>query len=211
MKILDDLNWRYAAKQMIRKEVSKEKLDTILEAIRLAPTSLGLQIFKVIVIKNQELKDRIFKEAAQRQEMIPNSSHLLVFAAKTNPSRQDIDDFAEQMSIQRSIPLDTLDGFKGAYGAFMDSLSDDKKIEWSSRQTYIAMSYATIAAANQRVDCTPVEGFDPKIVNEILDLNSQNLTATLLLPLGYRDESTDYLVNAKKIRKSFDEMFVFKN
>lgn len=211
MKLLNDLNWRYAAKQMIEKEVPKEKLDIILEAIRLAPTSLGLQIFKVFVIKNKELKNRIFTEAAQRQEMIPNSSHLLVFAAKTNPSSEDINEYAEQMSIQREIPLESLKGFKDAYGSFLDSMSDTSKIEWSSRQTYIAMSYATVAAANQEIDCTPIEGFNPDIVNEILDLKSQNLTATLLLPLGYRDESIDYLVKAKKIRKNYDELFVLKD
>ena len=56
MELLDKLNWRYAAKAMNGKKVAQEKIDNIIEAISLAPTSSGLQPFEVMVITNQEMK-----------------------------------------------------------------------------------------------------------------------------------------------------------
>lgn len=210
MSLIEDLNWRYAAKHMVEKEMPEEKLNVILEAIRLAPTSLGLQLFQVIVIKDKDLKNKIFAEAAQHQEMIPNSSYLLVFAAKTNASSADLNEYAELTAQIRNVPVESLDRLKAAYGSFLDGMPAEQKIEWSAKQTYIAMSYATVAAANEGIDCTPVEGFNPQIVDEILDLKSQNLTSTLLLPLGYRNEEIDYLANSKKVRKSIEQLVVYK-
>jgi nitroreductase len=80
MELLEKLRWRYAAKAMNGEKVSKEKIDNIIEAISLAPTSSGLQPFEVIVITNQEIKDKI-KPVAWNQSVVSDCSHLFVFAA----------------------------------------------------------------------------------------------------------------------------------
>ena len=80
MELLDILNWRYAAKAMNGKKVPQEKIDNIIEAISLSPTSSGLQPFEIIVITNQELKEKI-RPISWNQSVITDCSHLVVFAA----------------------------------------------------------------------------------------------------------------------------------
>jgi nitroreductase/dihydropteridine reductase len=208
MSLIEDLNWRYACKQMNNKEVDIEKIDTILEAIRLAPTSMGLQAFKVLLITDKALKEKIFAEAATRQKMIPDCSHLLVFAAYTKITETDVDNYMQLIADTRNVSVESLSSFKDAHKDIL-AMTDMEKTNWTSRQTYIAMAYATVAAANLKVDATPIEGFNIHAINKILDLPSKNLTATLLLPLGYKDEEKDYLVKAKKVRKDAKDIFIY--
>jgi nitroreductase len=72
----------------------------------------------------------------------------------------------------------------------------------AAKQSYIGLGTALIAAAEQEVDATPMEGFNPKAVDEILDLASRGLRSTVLLPLGYREADKDWLVNMKKVRRT---------
>lgn len=209
MNLIDDLNWRYACKIMNGETVSDDKLDTILESIRLAPTSMGMQMFKVFALKDRAIIDKITKEAASAQHMIPGCSVLLVFAAYTEMNQAIIDEFIDRMGKTRDITGEHLEQYRARWSEAILGLSGQDLINWTSKQTYIAMAYATVAAANLRVDSTPVEGFDSSKVDEILNLNQQNLTSTLLLPLGYRDIETDRLANQPKVRKETKDLFVF--
>lgn len=74
----------------------------------------------------------------------------------------------------------------------------------AARQAYIALGIALIAAAEQEVDSTPMEGFDPYAVDKILGLKARSLRSVVLLPLGYRDEGSDWLLPMGKVRKSRD-------
>lgn len=209
MGLIEDLNWRHACKQMNGREVEQDKVDTILEAINLAPTSMGLQAFKVFVIKDKELINTIFEKAADRQRMLPNCSQLLVFAAYTKIKEADVDEYLKLIAKTRNVTWESLADFKAMFAGIL-SMSEMEATNWTSRQTYIAMGYATVAAATLGVDSTPIEGFSIHALNKILDLPSQNLTATLMLPLGYMDEENDYLANAAKVRKSTTDLFINK-
>ncbi|MDR3387047.1 MAG: nitroreductase family protein, partial [Rudaea sp.] len=71
----------------------------------------------------------------------------------------------------------------------------------AARQAYIGLGVALVAAADEAVDSTPIEGFDPAAVDDILHLRARGLRSVLLLPLGYREADKDWLVNLKKVRR----------
>ena len=208
MNLLDKLNWRYATKRMNGTKVPQEKVDKILEAIRLAPTSFGLQPFKVIVIESPELREKIFNEACP-QPQIKEGSHVLVFAANKNVSAEQVDEYMDLIAETRSIPVESLNDFKAMFGGIVAGSAEQNFI-WSAHQAYLAFGVGVVAAANEEVDATPMEGFNSQALDKVLGLAEQNLGSTTILTLGYRDEANDYLVNAAKVRKSKSTLFDFK-
>ena len=207
MTLIDKLNWRYATKRMNGMKVPQEKIDRILEAIRLSPTSFGLQPFKVIVVEDPELRERIYNEACQ-QPQIKEASHILVFAASKNVSAAQVNDFMELIATTRNIPVETLSGFRAAFDSIVSG-SADQNFVWTARQTYIAFGVGIVAAMNEDIDATPMEGFSTEALDKILGLAEQNLGSTTILSLGYRDEKTDSLIHAAKVRKSKSALFEF--
>jgi len=207
MTLIDKLNWRYATKRMNGTKVPQEKIDRILEAIRLSPTSFGLQPFKVIVVEDQALRERIYNEACQ-QPQIKEASHILVFAASKNVSAAQVNDYMELIATTRDIPVETLSGFRAAFDGIVAG-SADQNFVWTARQAYIAFGVGIVAAMNEDVDATPMEGFSTEALDKILGLAEQNLGSTTILSLGYRDEKTDTLVHAAKVRKSKSALFQF--
>jgi nitroreductase/dihydropteridine reductase len=203
--LIDQLNWRYATKKMdANKVVPQEKVDAIIEAIRLAPTSSGTQPFELIVVTNPEKLAEI-RAAASDQAQITDGSHLLVFAAWDNYTADRIDEVVDLVTQERGeLPM------LNAYYENLKSnyLPRDASVnyEHAARQAYIALGIAMVAAAEQEVDSTPMEGFDPSKVDEILDLKARGLRSVVLLPLGYRDASGDWLLSMKKVRKSVETM-----
>lgn len=208
MNLTESLKWRYATKKMNRTKVSQEKVDTILEAIRLAPTSFGLQPFKVFVIENDALKNEIFDKACQ-QPQVKDASHVLVFAANKKVSAQQVDEYMQAIATTRSMPIEGLNDFKAMFAGIIAG-SAEQNFVWTARQAYIAFGVGIVAAAVEQVDATPMEGFNPAALDEILGLAEQNLGSTTLLTLGYRDEAADYLASAPKVRKSKEELFIVK-
>lgn len=202
MKTLSDhLNWRYATKKMDpTKAVPPEKIEAIIEAVRMAPTSSGLQPFELIVVTNRELRAKI-AEASYGQTQVADGSHLFVFAAWDNYTAERIDEVV-QMSVEARGDLPSLrayyDNLKANY------LPRDPEINYAhaARQAYIALGVALIAAAEQEVDSTPMEGFDPDAVDAILGLKERGLRSVVMMPVGYRDKDGDWLLPMSKVRKS---------
>ena len=207
MNLVDKLNWRYATKRMNGTKVPQEKIDRILEAIRLSPTSFGLQPFKVIVVEDAALRERIYNEACQ-QPQIKEASHILIFAANKNVSAGLVDDYMQLIAATREIPVEGLSGFRAAFDGIVSGTAEQNFV-WTARQAYIAFGVGIVAATNEDVDATPMEGFSTESLDKILGLAEQNLSATTILTLGYRDEKTDTLVNAAKVRKSKSALFKF--
>jgi len=206
MTLIEQLNWRYSAKKMNGTKVPKEKIDNILEAIRLAPTSYGMQEFKVFVIESKELLEKIYKEACQQTQVL-ECSHLLVFAATKKIKNDNINAYLQSVANNRNLELSALDGFKSMLNGLVES-SEEKNFIYTSKQTYIALGYATIAAAIEQVDATPIEGFNPRAMDEILDLKNQNLGSVTLMTIGYRDVENDKYLYFPKLRKKADDIFI---
>jgi nitroreductase len=204
---LNNQNWRYATKKFdASKKISPDDLNILKEAIRLSSSSYGLQPYKVIIVENPELRSRL-QPAAWGQSQIVDASHLFVFANETDLGAESVDDLLKLTSKTRNTPIETLAG----YGNFMKStiakLSAEAKNIWTAKQTYLALGNLLNAAAELKIDITPMEGFDPNQVNEILGLNSLNLNATLMATVGYRHEE-DATQFYKKVRKSNEDLFI---
>ena len=204
MSLLETLKWRYATKRMNGTKVPAEKIESILEAIQLTPTSYGLQAFKAIVIENEALKEQIFTEACQ-QPQIKESSHIIVFAANKNVDAKQADDHIQLIADTRGIPAESLAGYRSMLELKVTE-NEERNFIWTSKQTYIALGIAMVAAAEVKVDATPIEGFNPSALDKILGLSEQNLGSVTILALGYRDEANDRLASAQKVRKSKESL-----
>ena len=206
MELLNALEWRYASKKMNGKKVPDEKIEKILEAVRLAPSSIGLQPYSVIIITDPELKKQILPIANNQQQII-DSSHLLVFAAWDKITTERIEDFIKLNAVTRNVSAESLDTLKNKL-INISKRSDEENFEWAARQTYIAFATGIAAAAEERVDATPMEGFNHVALDELLSLKTKGLRSLTLLPLGYREIEKDWLVNLPKVRREKGKLFI---
>ncbi|OAO01777.1 NAD(P)H-dependent oxidoreductase [Sphingomonadales bacterium EhC05] len=203
--LIELLNWRYATKKMDpAKAVPQEKVDAIVEAVRMAPTSSGTQPFELILATNPDVLAEV-QAAAGDQSPVTDGSHLLVFAAWDNYTDERIDEVTKlNIDARGEIPL--IHEYYGNLKASYVPRETEINYAHAARQAYIAVGIALVAAAEQEVDSTPMEGFDPDAVDKILGLRERGLRSVVLLPLGYRDPAGDWLLPMAKVRKSRETM-----
>ncbi|MCZ4245318.1 nitroreductase family protein [Pedobacter punctiformis] len=207
MSLINALNWRYAVKKMNGQPVAQEKVDKIIAAAHLAPTSSGLQPFKVIVVTNQELKEKIAPIAFNQSQVI-DSSHLLIFAANENYTEEGIDHVFSRMNAERGLPDSGTDAYKAQLKGMILSRTAEENFNHAARQAYIGFGIAIAEAAILEVDATPMEGFNGPELDKFLGLDKQGLRSVTLLPLGHRDPEGDWLVNLKKVRTPLNEFLI---
>lgn len=207
MSTLTHLKWRYATKRMNGQKVPAEKLENILEAIQLAPTSIGLQPFSVIVVEDPEVRAKI-APAIYNQPQITEGSHVLVFAAWKEYSAENVEKYLNHIASLRGIPVESLEGMRNMITGAISGKTPEQLLNWNSRQAYIALGFGLVAAAQEQVDATPMEGFDPDALDVALGLSEKGLRSTVILTLGYRDAEKDYLNGAAKVRRDKEELFI---
>ena len=199
--LIQKLQWRYAAKKMNpAKAVPQEKVDRILEAIRLTATSSGLQPYEVFVVTSKEVRERI-KPIAWNQEQVTDSSHLLVFAAWDNYTADRINTMFDLVNTERGFKNEGWENYRQMLLGMYPQRDAEVNYQHAARQAYIGLGTALIAAAEEQVDATPMEGFDPKALDDILGLKARGLRSVAILPLGYRADEGDWLVSLKKVRR----------
>lgn len=203
--LLDKLKWRYAAKAMNGQKVSQDKVDRILDAAILAPTSSGLQPFEILVVTNQEIKEKI-RAIGWNQSVITDCSHLLVFAAWDTYTAERINTMFDLTNEVRGFKNEGWENYRQMLLSSYPQKDPEVNFQHAARQAYIAFSQSIAQAAFEGVDTTPIEGFDPNEVDKILNLKEKGLRSCVLLPLGYRDAENDWLVNLVKVRKSKEDM-----
>ncbi|MBB6611155.1 nitroreductase family protein [Pontibacter sp. Tf4] len=207
MTLINHLNWRYATKRMTGEQVPQEKIDYILEATRLSASSMGLQPYTVLVVEDKDLRTQIQK-VAYNQPQIVEASHLLIFAAWDKVTEADVDAYMQNIAEVRQIPVESLADFKSSLMNSVVNRTQEQQYEWAARQTYIALGTALAAAAEQGVDATPMEGFAPDALDELLNLKEKGLRSVTLMPIGYRNTEADFLATAKKVRREKEQLFV---
>ncbi|MEJ2003012.1 MAG: nitroreductase family protein [Maritimibacter sp.] len=197
----EKLNWRYATKKMDpSRAVPEDKVERILEAVRLAPTSSGLQPFEVIVVKNPEMRAKM-AEVANGQQQLVDGSHVLVFAAWDNYTEARIDEIKDRTHAERGVVSEGLEQYYAMLKGVYLPRTAEVNFEHAARQAYIGLGLAVTAAAFEEVDATPMEGFDPAAMDALLGLTERGLRSVSILPLGYRDLEGDWLAGLKKIRR----------
>lgn len=199
--LIQKLKWRYATKKMNpAKAVPQEKVDRILEAIRLTATSSGLQPYEVLVVTNAEIREKI-KAIGWNQAQITEGSHLLVFAAWDNYTAERINMMFDLTNDERGFKNEGWENYRNMLLSTYPARDAETNYQHAARQAYIGLGTALVAAAEEQVDSTPMEGFDPAALDEILGLRAKGLRSVVILPLGYREEDKDWLVNLKKVRR----------
>ena len=205
--LLDNLNWRYATKKFdATKKISSEDLNTLKEAVRLAASSYGLQPYKVVIVENPEIREQL-KAAAYGQTQITDASQIFIFANDLNAGAESVDAYIKNISETRGVPADALAGFADMMKGTIANLSQDAKNIWTAKQTYIALGTLLAAAAELKIDATPMEGFNAAAFNEILGFDKLGLNASVIATVGYRHGEDD-TQHYKKVRKSHEELFI---
>lgn len=203
---IENQNWRYATKKFnSEKKISNSDLEILKEAIQLSSSSYGLQPYKVLIIENEEIRKQL-QPASWGQSQITDASHLFVFASVTNVDAEYITRYAENMAKTRNIPFDSVKGYADFMIGNIASLTPEKQIIWAQKQAYLALGNLLNAAAELKIDVTPMEGFLPEQYNEILGLKEKGLHATLVATIGYRHEE-DETQHYAKVRKPITELF----
>lgn len=204
MSLIQALNWRYATKKMNGKAVSQDKVDQIIQAAHLAPTSSGLQPFKIIVVTNHELKAKI-ADLAYGQQQIIDCSHLLIFAAWDQYTEENIRAVFAHANAERGLPATATADYENTLITSLTGKTADDNYHHAAKQAYIGFGMSIAEAALLQVDATPMEGFDAGQLDELLNLKALNLRSAIMLTLGYRDENGDWLVNLKKVRSPLSD------
>jgi nitroreductase len=206
MNLLEHLQWRYATKKFDpTKKVSSNDLEKIKQAIQLSVSSYGLQLYKVLIIENLEIREKL-KPVSWNQSQITDASHLIVFCNYIDATPQAIDNFIEQTAVMRSLDLERLNGYGDFIKSKLNEKSDTEKASWLKSQTYLALGNLLNACAELKIDACPMEGFEPEAYNEILGLNEQGLNAAVISPIGYRHHEDD-TAELPKVRKPIKELF----
>jgi nitroreductase len=205
------LQWRYATKKMNpAKAVAQDKVDRILDAARLAPSSSGLQPYDIIVVSSMAVREQI-KPIAWNQGQITDCSHLLVFAAWDTYTPERINMMFDMTNSQRGGTNDGWEAYRQSLLSTYPQRDAQTNFEHAARQAYIGLGVALMAAAFEEVDSTPMEGFDPKALDGILGLGARGLRSVAIMPLGYREETPDWLVNLKKVRRPREQFVIEVN
>ncbi len=207
MNVIESLNWRYATKIMTGEKISQQTLDNILEATRLSASSYGLQPYNIIVVSNPEIKAQLLP-AAYGQSQVVDSSQLLVFSIWKNIGEAEVTRYINDIAATRGISPEVLQGFASTILGTVTSLSEEQQQVWAAKQAYIALGTALLAAADQKVDATPMEGFVPAEVDRILGLEEKGLKSVVMLAIGKRSEK-DTLATATKVRRDKDLFYSF--
>ncbi|MDO6491645.1 MULTISPECIES: NAD(P)H-dependent oxidoreductase [unclassified Cellulophaga] len=206
MEYIKNLKWRYATKKFdSTKRVSQEHLNQLKEAIKLTPSSYGLQLYKVIIIEKAELKKRL-KIASWNQDQVTDASHLIVFCNYTSVSDQNINDFIKRTAETQGIDATSLNNYGDFIKEKLKEMTVSEVFNWTFRQTYLGLGILLSACAELKIDSCPMEGFESKKYNDILELSEQGLNAAVIATIGYRS-SEDYTQNRLKVRKSFNQLF----
>ncbi len=204
MNTTEALKWRYSVKKYSTQKVSEEDIRQIVEATNLSASSAGLQPYRIVLVENPEMRARLAEGGFNPQ--IAEASHLLVFAAIDNLSASHVNEYMQRVADTRGIPVSSLDAFREKLTTNISGKTPEENLAWATKQAYIGLGTAMVAAAELRVDSTPMEGFHPAKFDEVLGLKEKGLRSVVLLALGYRDTEKDPFVNAAKVRLPLNEL-----
>lgn len=209
MALLDDLKWRHAVKAYDpNKKLDKAVVEQIVEAARLAPTSSGLQQFRLMVVGSQELKEKMVA-GALNPDCMRECSHVIVFAAWDEYTPERIDAIYDKTTDERGLVRGRFKRYTDMLKENFGKMSKEEQFQHAANQSFIALGLALAQAAELKVDSTPIGGFDPKLVDELLGLPAKGLRSVSLLYLGYADDERDWLGKMKKVRNSMEEFATF--
>jgi len=204
--IIQALTWREATKKFdTEKKLTNEQLDTLIEAARLAPSSFGLQPWKLVVVSDPEVRAKL-REVSWNQPQITEASQLFVFTAQM-PTSELVDAFVANISATRGVPAESLAGLSQMIKGSIEGRSEAERLEWAKKQAYLALGVTLASAAVLSIDSCPMEGFDPAKYDEILGLSERGLYATVIMAVGFRT-AEEAAIESKKVRPAKEDQII---
>jgi len=205
--VLDALKWRYATKMFDpNQKIDPETWEKIEEAMRLSPSSFGLQPWKFVVVTDQKTKEALLP-LSWNQPQITDCSHLVVMCRRTDIDEALIHHFIEKVASVRGQKVGELEHFKSMISGFAERMGDEEMDAWAAKQIYIALGQTMTACAIMKIDTCPMEGFSPEGYDKLLDLQEKKLASVLVLPCGYRSGEDPY-AKAAKVRFEKEEVIL---
>ena len=198
--IIESLNNRYATKIFdTNKRITQDHLNIIVEAVRLTPTSFGLQLMKLVIVENKDLRKELLLHSFGQNQVV-DASHLIILCREKIANKSHISDYISNVATTRNLSIDSLNNFKNMMENYVFSMSDSDRNEWMNKQVYIALGNLLTTCAILKIDSCPMEGFKPNEYSKTLSLEEKNLEAVLVIPVGYRSENDKNAI-AKKVRR----------
>ena len=177
MEFLDLARSRYTTKKYnANKRISPEQIEQLKEIIRLSPSSINSQPWKVHFISDEQTKKSLAKASLFNEQKVLDASHLVVFS-----TFNDITLFEEQ--IRQNLPA----GSVSYYEKFLKPLPETELKAWFKHQVYLSLGFFLSACANMAIDSTPMEGIVPAEYDKILQ--QEGYTSLFSVAIGYRDET----------------------
>jgi nitroreductase/dihydropteridine reductase len=205
--VINALEWRYATKKFDPdKKLSAKQLDVLLEALRLSPSSFGLEPWRFIVVTNPKIRARL-RTVGFDQPQITDASHLIVFAAAKDIDDALIDQYIQRVANIRRTSIESLRNRSVMIKEYTHAKTEQKRKEWPIRQAYIALGVLLTAAALEGIDACPMEMFDQQKFDEILGLEKLHVESRVIVAVGFRSPNDDY-AHAKKVRLSKDQVIL---
>jgi len=204
--LIEALNWRYAVKKFSTKKIPQNQIDTIMESLRLTPSSFGLQTWRFILVEDKSIRERLVS-ASWDQRQVADASHLLVLARLNHVSNADVEKWTSFLAEKQNMPLDKKIAYTNMIKGYLNNTSQQIITSWLEKQLYIVLGNLLTTCALQEIDSCPMEGFNQKIYDDILGLNKRGLKSVLVCPIGYRAEDDPYQFLAKA-RYPMDEVVI---
>lgn len=207
MQITENLKWRYAIKKYDKnRKIPPADLEKIKEAVRYSASSYGLQFYKILIIEDEQLREKL-RVASFDQSQVTDASHLVVFCNYTDPNPEDVDKYIKLTAERRNQDIEALQGFSKTMKKSIEAKGEEVD-QWTENQVYIALGTLLAAASELKIDSSPMEGFQASEYNEILGLDKRGLNAAVIAAIGYRSEEDTYH-HMEKVRKPTDELYEY--
>ena len=206
---IENLNKRYATKIFDSSYQISSDLEKLLdETLNLAPSSFGLQPYKVVKVKSQDLKQKL-REVSWDQTQVTDCSIYYILCANTNPDQKLVTDYVENISKTTGVDKSTLSDYEGMMNGAMHAMNPEQKVEWSKKQVYLVLGFLLDACAQNGLDSCPMEGFDPVKYDEILGLKELGLTSAVACAVGIKSDQDKY-ADLPKVRVNLDDLIIEK-
>lgn len=206
-EIIKTFNWRYATKAFTDKPVAQSDIETLAEALRLSPSSFGLQPWKFVIVQNKELQEKLVPHS-WNQGQVAQASALFVLCRPKEVTNEDVDRFIASTAATRGMKAEDLSGYADMMKGFLSQYSEEDKKNWMEKQVYIALANLLTTAALLKIDACPMEGFIADKYAAELGLDDMGIVPVVVCPVGYRDESDKY-ATAPKVRYSTEETIIY--
>jgi nitroreductase len=207
MNTIESLKWRYAVKKFNNnKSLTETQINTLKDAFNLTATSYGLQPLKLVVLNNKMIQKELVAHSWNQSQVV-DASHLLVICIPKQYSSEEVKKYFSLVQEIRNTPAEINQPFKEFLTAEIEKKTQEELFLWNKNQAYIALGNLLTICALEKIDSCPMEGFIPEKYNEVLKLDTHNLTATLVLPVGFRAED-DYMKDLKKVRKNIRDVVI---